>query len=439
MKVLLINTPYLDRYGPIKYAAGRYFPLGLGYIAAYLREKGDRVSICEPEAQGVNVRDVVKREKPDIVGITSATPNFRDAMWIAYEVKEIGNILVVYGGAHASALPEWIVDNFDGWIDHVVVGEGELAMEEITGSGSDEVIIQKSPIQNLDSLPYPARDLIPQELFYPSMHNRRRKRCATILTSRGCPFNCSFCASFLTMGKKYRTHSAEYVVSEILHLKSAYGIQQLIINDDTFTLNRERLVKICELMIRENLNIEWFCFSQIPNMNVEILNLMRRAGCYNIGFGVESADWFLRKDMGGKVFKNLKCREVFDAANAAGMKTQAFFVFGESSDVDADVKFAKSLNPTLVFFNMLMPFPGTREFDRIYGDTDPGEIDWENFVAIGTQAIVGDPKALYRANLKFYLRVKQVIHLLSKIRTWHEFTSYCRGGIGLILQMIRWK
>ncbi len=471
LKVLLINAPYIDFYGPIKFAAGRYFPLGLGYIASFLVQRGFRVSLCEPEAQNMDYKSINKTlavERPDVIGISSATPNFYNAVKLAKLAKSVCNCAVIYGGSHASAIPEFIAERYREYFDYVVVGEGEYTMAELlTCLENKEIPLnvpglyfwhdggvvrtqRRSPIQDLDGLPYPARDLIPHNLFNPNMHNARYKRCFTILTSRGCPFNCSFCASHLTMGSKYRVHSAEYVLEEITFLKKQYGAEQLVINDDTFTLKRERLIDICEGMIKKNLGFKWFCFSQASAVDKDILKLMKRAGCYSIGFGVESASPRVLKSIGKPVSLE-KCREIISDANDLGMKTQAFFVFGKEQEsikeIKETIRFAIRLKPTLAFFNMLVPYPGTRDFDYFFKGVPFDQIEWKNFVAIGTRSVISkaDGRAinlenmLYKANLKFYFRPGQLLHLLSKIKTLYEFRSYVRGGLGLALQMASWR
>src|SRR3989339_793111 len=469
LNVLLISAPYVDLYGPIKSAAGRYFPLGLGYIASFLKKNGYSVSLYEPEAQKLNIEEISKifaEKKPDIVGIGSATPNFYNAVELAKLAKKTCNCKVILGGIHASAIPEFIIEKYHTCFDYLVVGEGEYTMLELLKCLENKQMPDSVPglcfwhenkvnltpcrpfIMDLDSLPYPARDMIPQELFYPNLHNARYSKCFTILTSRGCPFNCSFCASGLTLGKKYRVNSAEYVLGEMSMLKEQYGARQLLITNDTFTINKNRLLEICEGMIKKKLNLEWFCFSQITAVDEETLKLMKRAGCYNIGFGIESASPRILKIM-GKPYSPQQCKTVIDAANRLGMKTQAFFVFGEPEEtieeINSTVNFAIDINPTLSFFNMLVPYPGTKDFQYFFKDIPLDQIDWKNFVAIGTKSVINKnsnldlEKIVFNANLKFYMRPRQLLHIISKIKTFHELYSYIKGGLGLLAQMITWK
>ena len=469
-KVILISPPYIDLYGKLSRAAGRYFPLGLGYIAAYLRRFGHAALMYEPEAQGLTYDDlkiIIKDEAPDVIGLTCSTPNFYRALELARIGKENSRAKVVLGGVHASALPEFIVETYPDLIDCVVVGEGEITMLELVNAWQNNTDIEKIQgiafknngsvvrtekrpfIADLDSIPFPARDLIPQNLFKPNLHNARYGNCSSILTSRGCPFNCSFCASRIVSGKRYRMHSAEYVLEEMEMLKKDYGVRQLLITDDTFTINHERLEKICKGMIDRKLNLEWFCFSQVTAVNKEILALLRKAGCYNIGFGVESSSPETLKQM-GKPIKPEKALEAVKLANKAGLKTQAFYIFGMPGEtkeqMEDTIRFAEKVGSTLAFFNMLVPFPGTRDFDCYFSSVPLNTIAWENFVAIGGSCVLKNSSVpskvieqlIAKANIRYYMNPARIADLLLHIRTYHEFSNYVKSGISLVSQILRW-
>jgi radical SAM superfamily enzyme YgiQ (UPF0313 family) len=199
-------------------------------------------------------------------------------------------------------------------------------------------------------------------------------------------------------------------------------------------------------MIKRNLNLQWFCFSQITKVDKKLLKLMKMAGCYNIGFGIESAVPRIQKII-GKVIPLEKCHQVIKDANSLGIKTQAFFVLGyEESleEIQATIEFALQLNPTLCFFNFLVPYPGTRDFSKFFGEMPLSSVDWEHFVAIGEHTVLTKTnidwrKVIYDANLRFYSRGSQIIRMLSHINTGYEFKNYLKGGLGLFFQMIKWK
>ena len=471
-KVMLIAPPYLDLYGKISRAAGRYFPLGLAYIAGYLRKYGGHdVRMYEPEAQRLSYQDIqrlIKEFRPDVIGLTSSTPNFPRALELAKLCRENSSARVVLGGVHASAVPEFIVENYSSLIDCVVVGEGEETMLELVGAYADgselskvkgiaymgeagPVLTERRPyIEDLDSIPFPARDLIPQGLFVPNAHNARYRNCQTIMTSRGCPFNCSFCAARVVSGKKYRMHSADYVLSEMEHLKKEYGARQLVITDDTFTINHARLEEICRGMIDRRLGMEWFCFSQVNTVNREVLALMKKAGCYSIGFGVESAEEEILKKMG----KNIKPQQSIDTirlANSMGFKTQAFYIFGMPGETRAQmehtIEYSEEVDAVLSFFNMLVPYPGTKDFEYFFSGMSLKDIKWEDFVAIGEKCVLSKnaavskdelEKLIGQATMRYYSSPRRLLRLLYHIRTPYELSNYIVGALGMGSQIKQW-
>lgn len=468
MKIILVNSPYLDMYGPIKISAGRYFPLGIGYLAAVLKKQGYEVLFLDPEVQGLDAEDIGRlfaKEKPDIVGISCASPNFRQAVKIAALAKKNSLAKIVLGGIHASSVPKWILEN-NMEIDIVVIGEGENTLLELCNYIVDHrtidygkikgiayrecsnVIINpcRAFIEDLDSLPFPARELIDLRLYRPHPYVNRAKKSCTILTSRGCPNFCVFCASHLTLGYKFRQHSAEYVLDEMGYLHNELGVNHLVINDDTFTIDKQRVEKICNGIIKNKFKIDWYCFMRVNNVTKDLIRLMRRAGCSSIGFGIESGD--------AQVLERLKkginmeqCRTALKICNTEKIKALAFFVFGCPGDttqtINKTISFAKELKPTLAFFNMLTPYPGTEIFEKFYADKIKNFGDLDNFVAVGPKASV-DPIGFTRkqmqsyifwANVRFYLHPLQLWRILIHIESWAELKVHLKAGLGLILQM----
>lgn len=470
-KVLLLSPAYIDIYGSLKNAAGRYFPLGLGYIASYLiKYGGHEVRLYETEAQGLTVSSIeriIKEFKPDVVGLTCSTANFTRAIELAKLCRKICTAKIVIGGVHVSAIPDFVMSENCDCLDCLVVGEGEKTMLEIVdayqrNSGLESIkgIVYKKQdkiirneirpfMEDLDGIPFPARHLIPQHLFFPNMHNARYRKCFTILTSRGCPFNCSFCAARIVSGTKYRMHSAEYVLDEMQILKKDYGARQLLITDDTFTVNHPRLEKICKGMIDKKLDLKWFCFAHVNTVNREILSLMKKAGCYNIGFGLESSNEEILKRM-GKPISPAKSKETIKIANQLGFKTQTFYIVGSPGETRTQmldtIKFSREVSSTLVFYNMLVPFPGTKDFKYFFSSVSLKDINWEKFVAIGEDCVLKNSeisareieKLISKANMLYYANPRRFLNLLFHIRTFYEFINYFKGGIALCGQIAKW-
>ena len=470
-KVLLLSPPYLDIYGNFKNAAGRYFPLGVGYIASYLiKYGGHEVRLYEPEAQRLtisSIANIVKNYSPDIVGITCSTANFTRAIELAKLCRSNSKAKIILGGVHVSAIPEFVMSQYGEWIDCVVVGEGEETMLELVeaytrNSGLEAIkgIVYKKQggivrnesrpyIEDLDSIPFPARQLIPQQIFFPNLHNARYKNCLTMLTSRGCPFNCSFCAARIVSGTQYRVHSAEYVLDEMQMLKKDYNARQLLITDDTFTINLPRLEKICKGMIDKKLGLAWFCFAHVNTVNREILRLMKKAGCYSIGFGLESSDVEVLKRM-GKSISPSRAKETVHIANRLRFKTQAFYILGSPGETKKQmldtIRFSREVDSTLAFYNMLVPFPGTRDFKYFFSSTPLKDIDWEKFVAIGEDCVLKNSeissreieKLIGKATMLYYANPRRLLNLLCHVRTFYELINYFQGGIALCRQITKW-
>jgi len=471
MKILLIKAPYLDVYGPIRLAAGNYFLLGLGYIAAFLREKGHSVSILDPEAQNLNQGELLEKIKaycPDIVGISATTPDFKNALKVTDLVRKNIDTFIILGGIHASSLPEYILKTHPGRFDALCIGEGELTMLEICQYLEGKIKslseikgicfqekggINRTPprpfIEDVDSLPFPARDLVDPDLYRPHAFNFRKGKTATIITSRGCPFRCIFCASKLTLGGKFRARSPDNVLREIKHLIERYHVNHILIQDDTFTFDVERAKEICRQIVNEKLEIEWFAFSQVSKIDEELFSLMKRAGCYSIGFGIESADQEVLKSM-RKVNTIEECSFAIKSAKKYGLKTQAYFIFGNKGDtketVSKTIKFAIRTSPTLAFFNKLVPYPGTEIFQEHFG-TNYKDLDWRDFVPYGINAVSGTGNLSKRdlqllalkANFVFYFRPAQIIAIIRTIKSSYELKEYLKCALALVLQMVSWK
>ncbi len=301
MKVLLIKSPYLEVYKGLDKVATNQAPLGLAYIAAVLRETKHTVILLDPENQDMTYKDVgefIKKEKPDIVGISSATVNFGNAVHLAKVAKQSAEPLVVLGGIHATSLPEDVLRDHPE-IDLVVIGEGEITMRELCNAmdsaGSVDYtsipglafrneageIVKSSPrplIMDLDSLPLPARDLLPMEKYNVQVHLSCVSGIkATMISSRGCPSLCTFCASHLTMGRKHRLRSVESVVDEMEYLVHQHKAKYIQFYDDTFTINYKCVVDICNLIIKRKLKVKWFAHARVNTVFANLLRLMKQS------------------------------------------------------------------------------------------------------------------------------------------------------------------
>jgi anaerobic magnesium-protoporphyrin IX monomethyl ester cyclase len=366
MKVLLINPPQLFYPGSDPPAGN--LPLGLMYIAAVLDKAGYKAEILdafmidssflkvgdtlEVGMPYGKIREEIRRRKPDIVGIASPfTCQAENAIRVGNIVKEIDpNILTVVGGPHVTAVPMEFLEEAKN-IDIVVVGEGEYAMLDIAkvfegtkkisdvqgiAYREDGVIKQNALrpfIKDLDELPYPAYHLVdleqylnPKKIEYRSF----KDRAISMITSRGCPFNCSFCSVHLHMGKMFRAHSVNYVINHIEYVVNKFGVKTIFFEDDNLTFDLKRFEAICDKIIERGIRFNW----ETPNgiradyLTLSLLKKMKKSGCQSLFFGIESGDQCVLDNI---IDKRLNLKEVVKVAKMCkdiGLRTAAFYVIG---------------------------------------------------------------------------------------------------------------
>lgn len=468
MKVTLINVPFLDIYGPDRGAAHSHFFLGIGYIASVLKKAGHKVNILDPEAEGLSegeFADRLKELSPDIVGITSLTPTFHSALKVARTVKKSIPATVVLGGVHATALAETVLNQHPEF-DLIVYGEGEYTMLELCKSFKDSSrpdlsqirglvyrrdghIVRTPPrelIEDLDRLPFPARELVNLDWYKPNDFSSRGKKSATIITSRGCPFHCIHCASYLTMGRRFRAHSPEYVVDEIELLVKRHRIQHIFLKDDEFTTSQKRAMEICRLILKRGLKFDWTCLSRVDTVSSQLFQAMRRAGCFTISFGVESGDDTILKNLKKSTDLN-KAKKALGWANRAGIKTQCSFMLGNPGDtyetIEKTINFAIELKPIIALFYILTPYPGTEAYN-FYMRGKSQHPDWSSFVMSNARPLIeledltkDDLKKLIkRAYRRFYLRPQQIFRMVRRIEGLQELKVYAKAATGLLKRML---
>ena len=366
MKVLLINPPQLFYPGSDPPAGN--LPLGLMYIAAVLDKAGYKAEILdafmtdssflkvggtfEVGMPNGKIRDEIRRRKPDIVGIASPfTCQAENAIRVGDIVKEIDqSILTVVGGPHVTAVPVEILEEAKN-IDVAVIGEGEYAMLDIAkffegtkkisdvqgiAHRKDGRIKQNSLrpfIKDLDELPYPAYHLVdmeqylnPKKIEYRSFKNM----AISMITSRGCPFNCNFCSVHLHMGKMFRAHSVRYVINHIEYVVNKYRVKTIFFEDDNLTFDIKRFEAICDKIIEKGIRFNW----ETPNgiradfLTLSLLEKMKKSGCQSVFFGIESGDQCILDNIIGKSLNLKKVVKVAKICRGIGLKTAAFYIIG---------------------------------------------------------------------------------------------------------------
>lgn len=441
-KILLVNPPFFHVPGKFKsHAVYTEPPLGLAYIASYVRKyyTGEtEIRIIDGAILGLTKEEIleeVRREKPDIVGATAVALTSGFVKELFRDVKKVlPECLTVVGGPHPTALPFDLTPEADlsavGEGEETVVDilrwmDGSVKKGEIKGiaylEDGKEVLNEPRPfIEDLDSIPFPARDLLPMERYaHQYMHKTKTKRYATIQTTRGCPFSCKFCGVGRMWGRRPRYRGVENILEELEELRSRYDVSFLFIIDDTFTANRKRAEAVCQGILERGLDIEWACFSRIDAIEPAFLALLKKAGCVELQVGVESGDQTILNEINKKITLE-QVRKAFKVIHESGLRTKAFFMIGNPKETKETVKktidFAIELDPTYAFFSILIPFPGISIFDEFKEKGYIKTFDWSRYIWYGEPVFETenlskeDLVTLQReAELRFYLRPKKVI------------------------------
>lgn len=471
MNVLLIN-PCFNRYAGVKGHGGLSAPLNLAYLASYIRDQRPKakVTILDAEAYDLSHEETVEKVmtlKPDLLGITTTTPSFDVTSKLCSQMHDkLPSLPIVLGGPHATGSPEECASTRG--ISAVVLGEGELTFLDIYDAVKDKRSMGNIPgiclrangsvsftdkrplIKDLDILPLPARDLLPMHLYFsPPTKSLSEDRAANIISSRGCPFHCTYCLSDMMWERKYRDRSPENVMDEIEHLINDYGVMEFNFNDDLFTANKKRLIKFCELLIERKLNTKWICMSRADYIKPEILILMKKAGCGKIAMGLESGSEEVLKVMKKPIDLSRSIKAVREIKKA-GIKVGVSFVIGHVGETAETIKetihLAKECNPDTIAFFQASPYPGTEFYNMVKeaGYLRPG-LKWADYAIVSNQISTVDlpglpaeqiHKWVKKAYRSFYLSPKFVFSRLKELRSMHDVKNLLQGAI-IFLKLIK--
>lgn len=471
LDLLLIYPPISvnQRYGRnVGKIGGLQPPLGLAYLAAYVRDKGFSVKIIDVEASVLNWQDfveLVKKGNPRVVGIGALTSILARAVDFSQEYRKIApDVLIVIGGHHASIMPEETLRDNECF-DILCKGEGEYALAELLAgyknTGFDrnkflsnfellksipgivfrkdgQVISNNNPelIKDLDVLPFPARDLLNMDAYKPLPNQYKRLPLLNMTISRGCPYECIYCSANPIFGRRIRMRSADKTVEEIERLIKDYGAREISFWDDTLTFNKKWLSRFCSLILEKKIDITWTCYSRVDTVNLEMLRLMKEAGCWNIFFGVESGDQKILDTIGkGTTIEQI--RNACKMCKQVGIEVRASFMLALPQETPEMAKktinFAIELDPDYAQFCITTPFPRTRLYEEAkkYGflDTDFSKYTvWQPiFVPFGYKNREEILKMERLAVRRFYLRPRYLINKLRKIRSLEDVIRYIKG------------
>lgn len=404
---ILLVVPHQPASAEIlKGASGITQPLGLGYIAAFLERDGAKVAILDNSIEELGPAEFKRKVltlRPLIVGISVTSSSHNTALELARLVKEAdGSILVAAGGSHASALPLEILKSPD--VDFVVRGEGEETSRELLEAvkkGKDLAAInglvfrtgakiietpERPPIQDLDALPFPAHHLMRMSRYsLPAPRRMTDAPAASIITSRGCPYNCHFCSHNSVFKGKVRFRSPGKVLAEIKHLHENFGVGEILFWDDSFLLDKERALEICGLIRKSGIKITWSCSSRVDHITGALAREMRAAGCRLVSFGVESGSPEIREKL-NKGTGLEQIRRAVGICREHDLLSFCSFMLGAPGETEGTaaetIAFAGELDPDFAICCIFAPLPGSVFFDRFVldGKLDVSGIDWDQYI-----------------------------------------------------------
>ncbi|UCD58316.1 MAG: B12-binding domain-containing radical SAM protein [Candidatus Hydrogenedentota bacterium] len=462
MKVVLLNPPEMiaGEEGGTGFGARSFVkqlrvlpPLGLAYIAAVLKAASHEVKLIDANALRIGPEEIVRRVdtfSPDVVGITCVTPLFPVAVQICRSLKNLSpRPQIVVGGPQVTIMPELTMEK--SAFDFGVAGEAEIAMprliDTLSGGGTpdgigglifrdgDEVVRAGSAeVMPINEIPFPLREILPNDRYFDLTTEARR--VSSIMTARGCPYQCSFCERYIR-GGHYRARNADNVVSELEELVTRYGCTEVVIYDDTFTASKKRAAEICEKILERGLKFRWDCRTRVDCVDPGLLRLMARAGCSRISYGVESAAADVL-DLFDKKITLEQVEETFEWTRSAGIKILAYFMLGAPEEtresIEKTLALSMKLDPDFAYYSVVVPYPGTDLYDNALRKELLHLDYWKDFVK--NEGDLKEPIPMFEHNdvtreylvstlrsayLRFYLRPRYILKRCRSIKSLSDF------------------
>ena len=395
-KVLLVRSaPATEQFGDES-----FLPLGMAYIAAVLVKAGFEVRVEDLLVTRKKTDEFLKEVvsfAPQVVGFTGVTSVANSVYRVADQIRQaIPGVCFFMGGPHATALPE---EALNKGMDFVIRGEGEVTvLDLIEHLGAPDGVpgisflrdgkVVRNPdrefIKDLDALPFPARSLFPPLSCYKGQEALGSLvPVGSIITSRGCPYECHFCFKAV-FGNKFRPRSAESVVEEWALLKDKFHVREIAIVDDSFTSDPARVHRICDALIRTKMGIRWSCPNgiRVDRADPAMLAKMRQAGCYRVALGIESGNQAILDSIGKRITL-AQIQEMVRQCRKVGIKTMGFFMLGNLGEtretMEETIDFAVKLKTDYAQFLIAIPYPGTRLYDEIKAHGEFFIKDWDQY------------------------------------------------------------
>ncbi len=428
-------------------------PTDLMYLAAVAEKAGLDAKINDYSQNGDYEADL-KEFNPDYLVVNIATPTLEHDLDAVKKAKEIcPNVVTIAKGAAFLTLAERIIKEHNE-LDFGILGEAENTLKEILEEKpkaeilglyykeNDEVKFtgNRPFIEDLDSLPFPARHLVDNNIYRRPDNNKVQ---ATIKVSRGCPFHCFFCLATPVSGAKVRRRSPENIVAEIKECVEKYNIKNFLFWSDIFNIDKEWTMKLCQTIIDSGLKITWSANTRADTADLEMAEMMYKSGCRLVSIGVESGSQYMLEKMGKKITLN-DVRRTVKVFKKAKIRIYNYFVIGlpweTEETVEETIKFAIELNSDFISFYTATPLPGSRFYDyALEHNLFDKETSFENayyYPAVNTHNLSRERVfELHKSAIKrFYLRPLYILKMLSRIRSFTEIKNYFIAGMNVLLR-----
>jgi radical SAM superfamily enzyme YgiQ (UPF0313 family) len=459
MRILLINPPWVRQKDNIwNNVASIMPPLGLAWIAAVLEQDGHHVRILDAHAERLDLERISSRLGSlgdfDLIGITATTALIVNALQIARITKvKYPRAHIVLGGVHPTVLPDEVLR--EPAVDIVVRGEGENTMRDLAaGKPIDQVqgisyrgryAIRHAPdrplIRDLDALPFPAYHLLPMNKYHPAPGASKRHPTISMLATRGCPGRCTFC--YRIFGPRLRVRSGLKIAEEVKYLHENFGIREICFYDDTFTVAKRQVYAFCRAIEAMGIDLAWVCFSRVDTVDEALLRCMKKAGCHQILYGVESASPEILRNIGKRTDLE-RIEKNIQLTKKVGIDVRISLMLGNPGETEQTMRetlqYAIRLDPDVAMFNITTPFPGT---DMFHWAEQNGYLitkNWEEYdlahpvMDLPTVSAKKIQEFYRRAYRKFFLRPSYLIRRVSHITNPASFMDACRA-LGAILRM----
>lgn len=457
-------------YPPVS-MSGKYKKVSTGHevapqplicLAGVLRQNNFKCSLIDANALSLSIDETVNQIlafSPKYVGITSPTMLISTAGGMAKKIKENNpDIITIVGGPHITAVPKETMVLYPD-IDIGVLGEGEITIVELLNAIENKISLEyikgiiyrkngnlkitsaRPFIKDIDILPFPAWDLLPDILkhYQQSAVKIDRLPHISIVSSRGCPFRCIFCARNV-FGNTMRTHSADYIIKMIKYLIKEYKIKSISFEDENFVIYKKRLIEFCDRIIDEKIDITWNCASNVSAVDPQILSLMKKAGCWQINYGIESGSQRIL-DFIKKSTKLENIERALRMTRDVGIITKGYFIIGHPTEtresIQETINFIKRIDLDVFQMSFMVPLPGA-ELYTIANQYGEFKNEWDNmniwtplFIPTGftKEELERESKRVYRA---FYFRWRPIFTYLKRTVRTSNFIKFFKDGFKIL-------